>query len=202
MYCTSIFRLNVIYCVVTTSCAALFADNGHSGIQLVMIKAYNERMTPSEFIVLFILVAAIFYWIDTIFAKEIAVKHGKDRCKELGVTFLDETVEIVRTRLKRNPRGTVLFRREYTFEFSSDGIRRFEGKIVMLGKILSELTMSAYPEAFVADTSTSTTFSTPRFKPNTSSHATYDSTVVDITNAKTKSSSKTDPENKNPTGFR
>lgn len=145
-------------------------------------------MTPSEFIILFVLVAAIFYWIDTIFAKEIAVKHGKERCKELGVTFLDETVEITKTRLKRNPRGTILFRREYSFEFSSDGIRRYTGSIVMLGKVLVDLTMSAYPDASPANIIDS--------KENTGS--TYDSTVVDITEAKKNS----DKKNKLPTGFR
>lgn len=149
-------------------------------------------MTPSEFIILFVLVAAIFYWIDTIFAKEIAVKHGKERCKKLGVTFLDETVEIIKTRLKRNPRGTILFRREYSFEFSSDGIRRYDGKIIMLGKVLVDLTMSAYPAAPLPDPQTNNT----DIPTNTGS--TYDSTVVDISEAQ----KNTDKNKKLPTGFR
>lgn len=150
-------------------------------------------MTPSEFIILFVLVAAIYYWIDTIFAKEIAVKHGKARCKELGVTFLDETVEITKTRLKRNPRGTILFSREYSFEFSSDGIRRYTGSIVMLGKVLVDLKMSAYPEASLTEPQSE---NSENVKTNTGS--TYDSTVVDITEANKNS----DKKNKLPTGFR
>lgn len=148
-------------------------------------------MTPSEFIVLFVLVAAIFYWIDTIFAKEIAVKHAKERCKELGVTFLDETVEITKVRLRRNPHGTVQFRREYSFEFSSDGIRRFDGQIVMLGKVLFDLTMAAYPETMTEE------IANPDIK--TSAGSTYDSKVVDITDAKPKNP---DSKNKFPTGLR
>lgn len=174
-----------------------------TGIQLIYIKAYNKCMTASEFIILFVLVAAIFYWIDTIFAKEIAVKHGKDKCKVLGVTFLDETVEIIKTRLKRNPRGTVLFQREYSFEFSSDGIRRFNGTIVMLGKELVELKMSAYPETSIPESSIpGTTYSevtaSTESKTDLSPRNTYDSTVVDIADAKEKSKTK----NKFPTGFR
>lgn len=157
-------------------------------------------MTPSEFIILFILVAAIFYWVDTIFVKETAVKHGKERCKELGVTFLDETAEIKKVRIKRNPRGTVKFQREYSFEFSSDGIRRFNGTIIMLGKVLVDLKMSAYPETVTPETSI------PDFKAGAKFHATYDSTVVDISDAKkaldSKSKKKSDPDNKFPTGFR
>jgi len=156
-------------------------------------------MSPSEFIILFILVALIFYWIDTIFAKEIAVKHGKDRCKELGVTFLDATVEITKTRLRRNPRGTVQFRREYSFEFSSDGIRRYSGEIVMLGKVLKELNMSAYPETLIPTTSIPAS-SPIEVSSKTTSNKTYDATVVDITNA--KPTSESDPKNKFPTGFK
>jgi len=158
-------------------------------------------MSPSEFIILFILVALIYYWIDTIFAKEIAVQHGKERCKELGVTFLDATVEITKTRLRRNPRGTVQFRREYSFEFSSDGIRRYSGEIIMLGKVLTDLNMSAYPETLIPQTSIPV--SSPldlNSKSKTTSNNTYDSTVVDITDA--KPASESDPKNKFPTGFK
>jgi len=139
-------------------------------------------MTPSEFIILFVLISGILYWIDTIRTKEIACSHGKARCKELGVTFLDETVEIKKVRIKRNPRGTVVFRREYGFEFSSDGVRRYEGSITMLGKVLADLNMSAYPEPVTASLHTD---------------ASTDSKVVDITQAKTKSD-----KSKLPTGFR
>ena len=145
-------------------------------------------MSPSEFILLFVLVAGIYYWLNTIFAKEIAVKHGKNRCKELGVTFLDETVEITKVRLKRNPRGTVVFWREYSFEFSSDGVRRFSGQIVLHGKVLVDLKMSAYPESASGSTDESAD----------QSQSTYDSTVVDINDAKSESGRK----NNFPTGFR
>lgn len=156
-------------------------------------------MSPSEFIIIFILVTLIFYWIDTIFAKEIAVKHGADRCKELGVTFLDATVEITKTRLRRNPRGTVQFRREYSFEFSSDGIRRYSGEIIMLGKVLIDLNMSAYPETLIPKTPISAS-SPIDANSKTASNNTYDSTVVDITDA--KPASESDPKNKFPTGFK
>jgi len=138
-------------------------------------------MSVSEFIMLFILLAGIFYWIDTVYVKEIACQHGKDRCENLGVTFLDATVEITKVRLKRNPKGTVNFKRDYSFEFSSDGIKRYKGTISMLGKALLDLQMSAYPEI--------------------SSDAVIEqanSNIVDIKQAKNAS----DKSKKFPTGFR
>ena len=110
-------------------------------------------MTVPEFLILFSLIVIIFYWIDTIRTKEIAVMHGKNACKDAGVTFLDQTVEIKKVRLKRNPRGTVVFYREYQFEFSSDGIRRYPATIIMLGKQLLNLQLSAYPEDPLTETS-------------------------------------------------
>ncbi len=142
-------------------------------------------MSASEFIILFFLLAGIFYWVDTIFVKEIATQHGKQRCKELGVAFLDATVEITKVRLKRNARGTVKFKRDYSFEFSSDGVRRYTGNITMLGKILVDLEMSAYPE---------TNRNTLSSEQQNKTHYTIDSTVVDISEAAKK--------NKPPTEFK
>lgn len=166
-------------------------------------------MTPSEFIILFVLISVIVYWVNTIFAKEIAVKHGADRCKELGLTFLDATVEITKTRLRRNPHGTVQFRREYSFEFSSDGIRRYSGEIIMLGKVLTELNMSAYPETIIPKTSIPGTSNSSESIPNSSntsnsapsSNTNQDGTVIDIT-AVDSTKAKSDSKNKFPTGFR
>jgi len=110
-------------------------------------------MTVPEFLILFTLIVVIFYWIDTIRVKELAVIHGQNACKDAGVTFLDLTVEIRKVRLKRNPRGSVVFYREYQFEFSSDGIRRYDGEIIMLGKQLLNLQLSAYPSVIEAESS-------------------------------------------------
>lgn len=140
-------------------------------------------MSGTELLILLVLVGGIFYWIDTIRTKEIATQHGKNRCEKLGVTFLDQTVEIKKVRLKRNPRGTLTFKREYGFEFSSDGVRRFDGEIIMLGKVLENLSMSAYPEPVTASMQSSVT---------------ADSTVVDFASVKTGKQSG----NKFPTGFK
>jgi len=144
-------------------------------------------MTVPEFIILFSLIAVIYYWIDTIRAKEIAVIHGKNACKDAGVTFLDQTVEIKKVRLKRNPRGTVVFYREYKFEFSSDGIRRVDAEIIMLGKQLLKLQLSAYPETLWLETDD--------LKPVAGRYTvkhngvTIDSNVIDINSSKPKNKS-------------
>ncbi|VAW91268.1 hypothetical protein MNBD_GAMMA23-1445 [hydrothermal vent metagenome] len=136
-------------------------------------------MSVAEFIIIFTLIAVIFYWIDTIRTKELAVMHGKNACKDAGITFLDQTVEIKKVRLKRNPRGSMVFYREYQFEFSSDGVRRVDAKIIMLGKQLLKLQLSAYPEIIQANPDD--------LKPDSEqSSATIEAKVVEIKSPKNR----------------
>ena len=68
--------------------------------------------------------------------RELALKAGRDYCRAIGVQFLDETVSADGISLARDPGGQMRIRRCYSFEFTSDGERRYRGEIRMLGKRL------------------------------------------------------------------
>ncbi len=91
-------------------------------------------MTFWEMIILLLFIAAIWFWLDGIHAKDIATQAAKKGCSDQGVDFLDDTVEITRTRLKRDSSGKLHFYREYRFEFSSDGSQRYHGEMTVYGK--------------------------------------------------------------------
>lgn len=93
---------------------------------------------------LFALFAGGLYWWNASRAKEIARLHGRRACDREGVQFLDDTVVLSRVRLRRNAIGQLAIRREYQFEFASDGGRRYEGYMVMLGNQLLQLTLEPY----------------------------------------------------------
>jgi len=76
----------------------------------------------------------LFWWMDSLKAREIAVQVGKQACRERGLQFLDDTVALVRTSLRRNEEGTLIFQRIYRFEFSDTGDNRRDGDITLLGK--------------------------------------------------------------------
>ncbi|MDH5327254.1 MAG: DUF3301 domain-containing protein [Gammaproteobacteria bacterium] len=90
------------------------------------------------------LAAISWYWWDSTHCKEIAHRVGKDACERYQVQFLDDTVIKKRTWVRRNEHGRLQLCRMYLFEFTSDGALRYQGRIVLTGHQLADLSMDAY----------------------------------------------------------
>lgn len=101
-------------------------------------------MTAFDLIFIVILLALIFYWLDSLRAKEIATKNALAECKKVLLEFLDDTVVIKKVRLRRNTQGKIAFYREYQFEFTSTGRYRYKGRIRLLGRYLIDVEMEPY----------------------------------------------------------
>ena len=101
-------------------------------------------MSGLELIVLCLFLVVIWYWLNGIRAKEIAVARGKAKCQSLGVYFLDESVVLTKVRLRRTKQGHTSLYREFSFEFTSDSERRHYGCIKLLGRHVLELSMEPY----------------------------------------------------------
>lgn len=91
-----------------------------------------------------LIAAAVFLWLDSLRARERAVKAGRAACERYALQFLDETVSFTRMRLRRDAEGQLRIARTYTFEFSDTGNNRRHGAIVMLGAELQDLQMEPY----------------------------------------------------------
>jgi uncharacterized protein DUF3301 len=91
-----------------------------------------------------LMAAAVFLWLDSLRARERAVKAGRAACERYALQFLDETVSFARMRLRRDAEGQLRIARTYTFEFSDTGNNRRQGAIVMLGGELQDLQMEPY----------------------------------------------------------
>lgn len=91
-------------------------------------------MLFSEFLILLLFLAVIWYWLDGARTKEVASDAGRHTCQQAHVDFLDETVALLKVRLKRDRDGRIFINRLYQFEFSSDGSCRYKGYIDVLGK--------------------------------------------------------------------
>ncbi len=87
----------------------------------------------------------IFLWLDSLRARERAVRAGRSACERYSVQFLDDTVAFARLRLARDEAGQLRLARTYTFEFSDTGNNRRHGSIVMLGGELQDLHLEPYP---------------------------------------------------------
>ena len=92
-----------------------------------------------------LIAAGIFFWIDSLRARERAVQAGRSACERYRLQFLDDTVSFARLRLARNEDGELRLARTYSFEFSDTGNNRRHGAIMMLGSELQDVQLEPYP---------------------------------------------------------
>lgn len=97
-----------------------------------------------DILLLLILLAGFFYWLNAARAKEIARQVGRRACEVEDVQFLDESVVLIRLRLRRNQNGQLTLYREYQFEFTSDGGVRYGGEIIVFGRQVERVTLEPY----------------------------------------------------------
>jgi len=85
------------------------------------------------------------FWLDTQWTYAIAITLCRRVCAELGLQLLDDTVALIRIRLKRNAQGRLTFQRAYTFEVTErGGNSRHNGMLLMRGKVLEMVELPGY----------------------------------------------------------
>jgi hypothetical protein len=92
-------------------------------------------------ILLALLGAAVWFWFDSLAAREVAIAAGSRACAELNFQFLDQSVAVARLGLGRNAYGHLQLRRVFAFDYSSDGADRWRGRVVVLGRRVESLTL-------------------------------------------------------------
>ena len=91
-----------------------------------------------------LVVAAVYLWIQAMVAKENARAAGKKACKESDVQLLDDTVQRQKIWLARTRQGWLQVCRIYLFEFASDGEQRYQGKVTVYGHRVVGVDLEAY----------------------------------------------------------
>lgn len=72
------------------------------------------------------------FWYDSLKARELASRIAMTACRNEGLQFLDGTVALERLRLSRNRPGRLFgLVRVYTFAYSDDGMRRYQGVLAV-----------------------------------------------------------------------
>lgn len=87
---------------------------------------------------------AVLFALDSLRARERAVRAGREACKRYELQFLDDTVSFARLRLARDDEGRAKILRTYTFEFTETGNTRRQGAVVMLGQELRDIQLEPY----------------------------------------------------------
>jgi hypothetical protein len=91
-----------------------------------------------------VIAAGVLLWLDSLRARERAVRAGRSACERHDLQFLDDTVAFAKLRLARDEEGQLKIARTYTFEFSDTGNNRRHGAIVMLGGEMRDLQLEPY----------------------------------------------------------
>jgi hypothetical protein len=86
-----------------------------------------------EVLSILLIVAIVWLWLDSLKAREAAIRAAREVCAADGLQLLDFTVSIAGLRLARDSHGRLALQRSYQFEYSDTGNNRLPGSVVMLG---------------------------------------------------------------------
>lgn len=98
----------------------------------------------SDLLWLVLVAAGAWYWWITRNAKALALRAAWQRCRELNLQLLDQSVVLRKTRLQRGDDGMLQLLRHYDFEFSSTGQERYRGSLSMRGTRLVSFELAAH----------------------------------------------------------
>jgi hypothetical protein len=87
------------------------------------------------------LILLLWFWVDTLRAREQALQVGRQACREIGAQLLDHTVALRRLRVVRNAEHRGVWRRTYRFEYSLDGLARLQGSVILRGRRLETVAL-------------------------------------------------------------
>lgn len=90
-------------------------------------------MPGPEIVIILILGGFAWLWLDSLKAREAAIRAARAACATEGLMLLDYTVAIAGLKLARDEDGHLKLQRAYDFEYSDNGDNRLKGSVVLLG---------------------------------------------------------------------
>ena len=90
-------------------------------------------MPGVEILSLVIFAALAWLWLDSLKAREVAVRAARAACAAEELLLLDDTVAIASLKPMRDGDGHVKLQHAYNFEYSDTGNNRLNGSVVLLG---------------------------------------------------------------------
>jgi hypothetical protein len=92
---------------------------------------------------LIVLILIVWFWADSLRARECALRVCAKACQEINAQLLDETVALRRVSLARNEYGRAVLRRTYRFEYSLDRTHRLRGSVIMRGRAVETVAIQS-----------------------------------------------------------
>lgn len=102
-----------------------------------------------EILTALVLGAVVWFWFDSLKAREAGVEAARRACLREGLQFLDETVVGRMMRPTRDERGHLVLRRAFDFEYSQSGDDRYRGAVVLQGREVVLVDLAAHRSTVV-----------------------------------------------------
>jgi hypothetical protein len=90
-----------------------------------------------------LLLTGQFWWL-AMQAREQALQAVLLYCQKMDISLLDDCVALTAAWFKRDDQGKWRVWRSYAFEFTVTGYERYQGKIILLGRQLENITTQPY----------------------------------------------------------
>jgi hypothetical protein len=87
----------------------------------------------AELLGLLFFAALVWFWADSMKAREAALRAARRACEADGLQLLDDTVAIAKRKLARDDDGVLRLERAYRFEYTDTGDNRRVGGVTLLG---------------------------------------------------------------------
>jgi len=87
-----------------------------------------------EFFGILLLAGIAWLWLDSLKAREAAIRAAREVCAAEGLLLLDDTVAISGLKAARDDDGRLKLQRAYDFEYSDTGNNRLRGSLVLRGR--------------------------------------------------------------------
>lgn len=90
-------------------------------------------MSAFEIFGLLLLAALLWFWFDSLKAREACLRESRAACSADGLLLLDDTVAMTRIEPVRDDDGRLRIKRVYSFEYSDTGNNRRKGIVTLIG---------------------------------------------------------------------
>jgi hypothetical protein len=96
-------------------------------------------MGNSGLVLLLLLGLMVWFWQNTLRARESALRAARELCQHQQLQLLDATVTLQNLRLRRGEDGRLQLRRTFQFNYSDTGENRRTGFILMTGNRIDQV---------------------------------------------------------------
>lgn len=106
----------------------------YNAVNAILKWIFRDTAMPGlEIVGILVLGALAWLWLDSLKAREAAVRAARAACAAEGLLLLDDTVAISGLKPARDEEGRLKLQRAYDFEYSDTGDNRLHGSVVLRG---------------------------------------------------------------------